>query len=157
MSPSSTPDGRPRAGHAQAEAAAATPDTGTFTAAAGTTLYLGNMVLAPSSVVSSDGFVSVTGCTEAGSYRAAGGTYAQSSSFTGPVLDVGSSLEVYGLVSFAPAVGGPVPLTIGTLTIELQFHLVGHRQLRGQRDADVGLRRRSSASPGAWTPTAGWL
>ena len=37
------------------------------------------------------------------------------STFTGPVLDVGPSLEVDGTSSFAPAVGGPVMLDTGTL------------------------------------------
>ncbi len=102
-----------------------TPSTGTITAAAGTDLGLNNLVLAPGTVVSSNGFVSVTGCTVAGSFGAAGGTYAQSSSFTGTVLDLRSSLEVYGTVSFDPASGGLVPLTTGTLTIDPNSVLTG--------------------------------
>ena len=73
-----------------------------------------------------------------------------SSSFTGPVLDLGSSLEVYGTVSFAPAVGGPVTLTTGTLTIDPNSTLTGtdsfvanglltlERQLAAQRLRERG-------------------
>ena len=103
----------------------AAPSAGSFTAAAGTGLSLSDLVLAAGSVVSSDGFVSVTGCTLAGSFRAAGGTYAESSNFTGPVLDLGSSLEIYGTAAFAPAVGGPVTLTTGALTFDPNSVLTG--------------------------------
>ena len=99
-----------------------TPSTGSFIGAAGTLLSLYDEVLAPSSVISSAGAVTLSLCTEAGTYSAAGGTAADSTTFTGPVLDLGSSLEVSnfggGSVSFAPAVGGPVPLTVGALTID---------------------------------------
>ncbi len=102
-----------------------TPSSGTITAAAGTDLGLNNMALAPGSVVSSDGFVSVNGCTVAGSFGDAGGTYAQSSSFTGTVLDLGTSLEVYGTVSFTPAAGGSMALPTGALTIDPNSVLAG--------------------------------
>ena len=55
---------------------------------------------------------------EAGSYRAAGGTSAVDTNFSGTVLDLGSSLDVTGSVSFAPATGGPVTLTTGAMTIQ---------------------------------------
>ena len=67
-----------------------TPSTGTFTGAAGTSLNLYDEVLAPSSVISSAGTVGLNLCTEAGSYSAAGGTIADDSTFTGPVLDLGT-------------------------------------------------------------------
>ncbi len=106
-----------------------TPNTGTITAAAGTSVTLSDEVLAPASVISSDGTVALDGCTEAGSYSAAGGTFATNSAFSGPVLDLGSSLEVSdysgGSVNFAPAVGGPVTLTTGTLTIDPDATLTG--------------------------------
>ena len=99
-----------------------TPSTGTFTAAAGTVLTLFDEVLTASSVICSSGSAALYGCTESGSFSAAGGTLASDSSFTGSVLELGSSLEVSdyfgGSVSFAPAEGGPVTLTLGTLTID---------------------------------------
>ena len=70
-----------------------------------------------SSVISSAGSVGLSGCTEAGSYSVAGDTNASSTSFTGPI-QLGTSLEASGKVSFAPASGGPLTLTTGTLTIE---------------------------------------
>ncbi len=57
-----------------------------------------------------------------------GGTIATDSTFTGPVLDLGSSLEVADFgrsVTFAPATGGPVSLTTGTLTIDPHGNLTG--------------------------------
>ncbi len=102
-----------------------TPSTGSFTAAAGTTLGLDGQVLAASSVVSSDGSVSIEGSAEAGSYAAAGGTFALDTSFTGPVVALGASLEVDGPVSFAPASGGPVTLTTGALTLDAESTLDG--------------------------------
>jgi len=96
--------------------------SGTITAVAGTNLQLNGQVLTTSSVVSSDGFVEILDSTEAGSFQAAGGTTAQNTSFTGTVVSLGSSLDVYpGTVSFAPAVGGPVTLTTGALTLESGF------------------------------------
>ena len=102
-----------------------TPSTGSFTAAAGTALSLSDLVLTPGSVVSSDGFVSVTSLAPAGELPGRGRDLSESSSFTGPILDLGSSLEVYGTASFAPAVGGPVTLTIGTLTFDPNSALTG--------------------------------
>ncbi len=106
-----------------------TPNTGTFTGAAGTSLVLGTENLAPSSVISSAGTVQLYICTEAGSYSAAGGTLADDTTFTGPVLDLGSSLEVAAnqgpSVRFAPAAGGPVTLTTGTLMIDPNATLTG--------------------------------
>ncbi len=109
----------------------ATPNTGTFTGTASTSLNLYDEVLAPSSVICSAGTVGLNLCTEAGSFSAAGGTFADDSSFTGPVLGVGTSLGISntngtGLsVRFAPAVGGPVKLTAGTLTIDPSATLTG--------------------------------
>src|SRR5262249_30770114 len=68
------------------------------------------------------GSVGIIDSTEAGSYRAAGGTYAEASSFTGTVVCLGPSLVVYGTVSFAPATGGPVTLTTGTLSLYPYSH-----------------------------------
>ena len=100
----------------------ATSSTGSFSGAAGTLLSLYDEVLAPSSVLYSTGAVTLGLCTEAGTYSAAGGTVADSTTFTGPVLDLGSSLEVSnfggGSVSFAPAMGGPATLTVGNLTLD---------------------------------------
>ena len=91
--------------------------SGTFTGGAGTRPYLGGQGLTAASTISSDGSVGINGSTEAGSYSAAGGTAAYDSSFTGTVVDLGSSLSVSGTVSFAPAMGGPVTLTTGTLSV----------------------------------------
>ena len=104
-----------------------TVSTGTFTAAAGTDLEIDDEMLAASSVVSSDGSVTLVGCTEAGSYSAAGGTSASGTTFTGTVVNVGSSLLVgtNGTVSFAPSVGGPVTLTTGALTLNQGATLTG--------------------------------
>ena len=95
-----------------------TTSTGSFTGAGGTDLAIGATNLTTTSTVSSAGTVELVNCTEAGSYNAAGGTIAVGTAYTGPVLDLGSSLEVQGAVSFAPAVGGPVTLTTGTLTVD---------------------------------------
>jgi hypothetical protein len=107
-----------------------TVSTGTFTGAAGTNLTLIGQALAGSSVISSNGFVEVVNSVEAGSYSAAGGTYADSTSFTGPVVNLGPSLEVgrdgnSRTVSFAPASGGPVTLTTGSLTVDSDATLTG--------------------------------
>ena len=91
--------------------------SGTFTAAAGTSLSLGGEDLTTTSSVSSGGAVETDSCAVEGSFGAAGGTIAYDSTFTGPVLDVGPSLEVDGTSSFAPAVGGPVTLDTGTLLV----------------------------------------
>jgi hypothetical protein len=56
------------------EGTGATPSTSTFTAAAGTSLRLGGLALTTSSVAASDGFVTISNSTEAGTYSAAGGT-----------------------------------------------------------------------------------
>ncbi len=127
-----------------------TPSTGSFIGAAGTLLSLYDEVLAPSSVISSAGAVTLSLCTEAGTYSAAGGTAADSTTFTGPVLDLGSSLEVSnfggGSVSFAPAVGGPVTLDRRHPDDRPQRRQLYHdepdryRQLRGRRVADAQLR-----------------
>jgi hypothetical protein len=94
-----------------------TASTGSFTAAAGTHLDLTGQALAASSVVSSDGSVAIEGSTEAGSFRAAGGTSAADTTFTGPVVSLGPSLDVHGPVAFAPASGGPVTLATDALTL----------------------------------------
>ena len=99
--------------------------SGSITGVAGTNLGLEGQDLTASSVISSVGSVDLIGCTEAGSFSDTGGTLAESTSFTGPVLDLGSSLEVYGTASFSPASGGPVTLTTGTLTIEDGSALTG--------------------------------
>ncbi len=112
-----------------------TQGTGTFNGAAGTFLELADEVLAPSSVVASDGFVAMNICTDAGSYRAGGGTVADDATFTGPVQSLGSSLEVSGTyggsVNFAPAAGGPVTLTTGGADDRPGRQPDRHRQLRG--------------------------
>jgi hypothetical protein len=91
------------------------PSSGSFTGAAGTTLVISGQDLTSTSVISSAGSVRLSGCTEAGSYSVAGDTSAGSVTFTGPV-QLGTSLEV-GDATFAPAVGGPVTLTTGALTV----------------------------------------
>jgi hypothetical protein len=90
--------------------------SGSFAAAAGTTLRLLGEALTPASSVASSGAVRLSNTTEAGSYSA-GSTYANDVAFTGPVLALGD-LEVNGAVSFAPATGGPVTLTTGALTVD---------------------------------------
>ena len=98
--------------------------SGSFTAAAGTTLSLAGEALSSSSVIASDGTVQLQNCTEAGSYSATAGTYADDVTFTGAVLALGN-LEVNGTVNFAPAVGGPVTLTTGTLNVDGGATLTG--------------------------------
>ena len=116
-------------GELELESDGATPNAGTFTGAAGTSLVLRDEVLAPTSVISSAGFVTLNICDDAGSFSAAGGTVADDTSFTGTVLELGSSLEVAASqgpsVSFAPAAGGPVTLTTGTLMIDPNAILTG--------------------------------
>ena len=136
-----------------------TPNTGTITAAAGTSLVLFDEVLAPTSVISSDGNVGLYGCTEAGSFGAAGGTFATDSTFTGPVLDLGGSLGLELLRWFSqlrPAAGGPVTLTTGALTIDPNAILTGTDSFAADGLLTLSTDR-SSASRAAWTPTAGWL
>ena len=91
---------------------------GTITGAAGTVLGLSGQDLTTSSVISSGGSVQLNSSIDAGSFSAAGGTFAESASFTGTVVSLGGSLEVAGTVSFAPAVGGPVTLTTDSLTLD---------------------------------------
>ena len=91
--------------------------SGMITAASDTNLGLNGQNLTSSSVITSAGSVGLSSSTEAGSYSAAGGTAAYDSSFTGTVIDLGPSLSVSGTVSFAPAMGGPVTLTTGTLSV----------------------------------------
>ncbi len=88
---------------------------GTISGAAGTNLDLNGQDLTASSVISSQGSVALYGCAIAGSYSAAGDTSASDTTFTGTVA-LGTSLEVSN-VTFAPAVGGPVTLTTGTMSI----------------------------------------
>jgi len=106
-----------------------TPNTGNLIGAANTVLVLADFVLAADSVVDTAGSVSMSSCMEDGSYRAAGATFATDTTFGGPVLDPGSSLEVSnregGSVDFTPAVGGPVTLTTGALTIDADATLTG--------------------------------
>jgi hypothetical protein len=90
--------------------------SGTINGAPGTSLNISDQALTATSVISSDGGVEISSSTEAGSFQAAGGTFAANTSFTGTVVSVGPSLVVYG-VTFAPAVGGPVTLTSGALTV----------------------------------------
>jgi hypothetical protein len=69
--------------------------SGTINAAEGSSLSLNGQDLTTSSVISSEGGVTLSGCTEAGTYQGgAGGTYADNTSFTGTVVSLGSSLEV---------------------------------------------------------------
>ncbi len=91
--------------------------SGTITGAAGTNLGINDQDLTAGSTISSAGSVSLSSCTVAGSYSTVGDTYAVSTNFTGPV-QLGSSLEATGDVTFAPASGGPVTLSTGNLTIE---------------------------------------
>jgi Bacterial Ig-like domain (group 3) len=98
--------------------------TGPVSAAAGTTLSLDGEILSSSSVIASDGTVQLQNCTEAGSYSATAGTYADDVNFSGAVLTLGN-LEVNGTVNFGPAVGGPVTLTTGTLTVDGGANLTG--------------------------------
>ena len=87
-------------------------------------------MLAPSSVICSAGTVGLNLCTEAGSFSAAGGTFADlvlhwAGARRGNIAwDL--EHECTGLsVRFAPAVGGPVKLTAGTLTIDPSATLTG--------------------------------
>ncbi len=82
------------------------------------------ILLAPGSVVSSDGIVAITGCAEQGNFQSAGGTYAESSTFTGAV-ELGTSLEVHGIVTFDSAGDGTGPLSVGNLTIDNGYTLTG--------------------------------
>ena len=109
----------------------------------GPTLDLSGQDLTTSSVISSDGFVALNGCTEAGSYSATGDTNASNTSFTGTVrwaLRWRSTAP-----SASPAAGGPVTLTTGTLTVDGR-HPGRDRQLRGQRAADAQCLTAPSAS-----------
>ncbi len=98
--------------------------TGSFTGAAGTTLYLTSEDLTASSSIAGD-TVWLGGVNDAGSYDAGTATVAFSTTFTGAIIGLGNSLDVGGLgsfqaggtVGFSPSSGGPVTLTTGTLTV----------------------------------------
>ena len=99
--------------------------TGSFTGAAGTTLYLTSEDLTASSSIAGD-TVWLGGVNDAGSYDAGTTTGAFSTTFTGTILGLGSSLDVGaglgffqtgGTVDFSPSAGGPVTLTTGALTV----------------------------------------
>ena len=100
----------------QSGSAIVSTSTGSFTGAAGTTLYLAAEDLTASSSIAGD-TVSLSGVTDAGSYQAVSGTGANDVSFTGPILGVGNSIGIGGTVSFSPTSGGPVTLTTGALTV----------------------------------------
>jgi len=102
------------------------PSTGTITGSADTKLVLGSMVLPAGSVVSSAGDVELDGVTDERSYSVAGATVTYGATFTGPVLDLGSSLDVAaGSANFAPAVDGPANLTTGAITVARNSTLTG--------------------------------
>jgi hypothetical protein len=99
--------------------------TGQIVGDPGTTLKLNYFTLDAASSIAAD-VVSLYGVDDAGSYSAAGGTYASGTTFTGTVANLGPSLEVaQGTVSFAPAAGGPVTLTTGALTVDVGGTLTG--------------------------------
>ncbi len=123
-----------------------TPSTGSFSAAAGTTLSLSEQVLTPASVIASAGAVSLAFTAEAGSYSAAGSTSAYGTSFTGSVLDLGSSLEVGATVSFAPTAGGPVTLTTGAVSIDYASDLTGTDSFVAEGLLTVGSNAQLSVS-----------
>ncbi len=104
----------------------ASNSTGVFVNAAGTSLDLLGQLLSPTSFVNAYGSALFLSCNVAGGFDSAGTVYADNSSFTGPVtLGAGSSLEVEGPVSFAPASGGPVTLTTGAISVFSGSDLTG--------------------------------
>ena len=99
--------------------------TGSFTGDVGTALELDVQFLTPESAVCTAGTLRFVTCIVGGSLSATGSTYAANTNFTGPVLDVGSSLEINALVSFAPASGGSVQLSAGAITVDSGGNLGG--------------------------------
>jgi len=95
---------------------AAVVSTGSYYGSAGTTLLLRTEGLGITSVVLGDQVI-LQGVSEAGSYQASTATSAYNTTFSGPVLGLGSSLDITGSVSFSPSSGGPATLTTGTLTV----------------------------------------
>ena len=102
----------------------ATVSTGSFSGSAGTGLTLNGQVLTAASTISC-GTVAITNSSEAGGFRAAGGSYAYYTDFTGPILDLGPAFEANGVVTFDPAAGGPVTLSTTALTLDTSATLGG--------------------------------
>ncbi|MHC5540526.1 beta strand repeat-containing protein, partial [Singulisphaera rosea] len=112
--------------------------SGSFLAAAGTSLTLTAQQLTNPSSISSDGTVQLNISDDQGSFRAAGGTGLYYSNITGNVLDLGHYLQVDGTDTIAPAAGGPVTLSTDVLTINGTLQGTDNYVVSGPLTMNVG-------------------